>query len=61
MADQRTYKELREKALREIDAYYGVNLPDPTPEEEAKLEKSYQGFVKFMEQKQKEKRKATEK
>ena len=27
----------------------------------AGLEKSYQGFVKFMEQKQKEKRKATEK
>ena len=61
MADKKTYEEQREHALKSIDAYYGVKLPDPTPEEEAKLEKSYQGFVKFMEQKQKDKRKTTEK
>ena len=55
-------KEAMQKRMKQlVEGYSGVKLPDPTPEEEAKLEKSYQGFVKFMEQKQKDKRKATEK
>ena len=55
-------EETRQKIDREIRAYYGAtNEPELTPEEEKRLKTSCLEFAKFMEQKQKEKRKATEK
>ena len=58
MPDKKTYEALREKALREVDAYYGVT--DPKPISEEKKRKNREMWAKFAAE-QERKRKATEK
>ena len=58
MADKKTYEELREKALREIDAYYGVTDPKPLSEEKKRKNRE---LLDRLAAEQERKRKATEK